>query len=75
MLVSKNNQGLYDPAFEHDACGIGFVANIKQTLYQRGAVYASMSGTGSTVYGFFPTSIIDTLDFNFPAHYFVATAS
>lgn len=22
-------QGLYDPAFEHDACGIGFVANIK----------------------------------------------
>lgn len=22
-------QGLYDPKFEHDACGIGFVANIK----------------------------------------------
>lgn len=22
-------QGLYDPAFEHDACGIGFVAHIK----------------------------------------------
>jgi len=22
-------QGLYDPAREHDACGIGFVANIK----------------------------------------------
>ncbi|WP_428266695.1 glutamate synthase large subunit [Haliangium sp.] len=22
-------RGLYDPAFEHDACGIGFVANIK----------------------------------------------
>ncbi|MGM7636126.1 glutamate synthase large subunit [Bacillus sp. Hm123] len=22
-------QGLYDPTFEHDACGIGFVANIK----------------------------------------------
>lgn len=22
-------QGLYDPRFEHDACGIGFVANIK----------------------------------------------
>ena len=21
--------GLYDPSFEHDACGIGFVANIK----------------------------------------------
>ncbi len=24
-----NNRGLYDPSFEHDACGIGFVANIK----------------------------------------------
>jgi len=23
------SQGLYDPRFEHDACGIGFVANIK----------------------------------------------
>ena len=22
-------QGLYDPSYEHDACGIGFVANIK----------------------------------------------
>lgn len=22
-------QGLYDPAFEHDACGIGFIANLK----------------------------------------------
>jgi glutamate synthase (NADPH/NADH) large chain len=30
MLVVRNNgQGLYDPSFEHDACGIGFVANIK----------------------------------------------
>ena len=22
-------QGLYDPQFEHDSCGIGFVVNIK----------------------------------------------
>src|SRR4051794_17830606 len=22
-------RGLYDPAFEHDSCGVGFVANIK----------------------------------------------
>lgn len=31
--VRKNGyppkQGLYDPAFEHDACGVGFVVNIK----------------------------------------------
>ena len=25
----ERNQGLYNPAFEHDACGIGFVASIK----------------------------------------------
>jgi hypothetical protein len=24
-----NRQGLYDPSHEHDACGVGFVANIK----------------------------------------------
>ena len=29
MLVSRQSGGLYDPSFEHDACGIGFVANIK----------------------------------------------
>ena len=24
-----SNKGLYHPSFEHDSCGIGFVANIK----------------------------------------------
>ena len=28
MAISLNKQGLYDPAFEHDACGVGFVVNI-----------------------------------------------
>ena len=51
------------------------LANIKDTLYQNGAVYTSMTGTGSTVYGIFPTSMMDTLRFNFPTHYFVAIAS
>jgi len=51
------------------------LANIKETLYQKGAVYASMTGTGSTIYGIFPTSIMDSLSFNFPSHYFIATAS
>ncbi len=32
--IQKNNglppkQGLYDPAFEHDACGVGFVVNMR----------------------------------------------
>jgi glutamate synthase (NADPH/NADH) large chain len=29
MRVPQHSEGLYDPSFEHDACGIGFVANIK----------------------------------------------
>ncbi len=30
MIIAHGEQhGLYDPSFEHDACGIGFVANIK----------------------------------------------
>ena len=28
-LPKPTKQGLYDPSFEHDACGVGMVANIK----------------------------------------------
>ena len=34
QIIRRNNiglpveQGLYDPAYEHDACGFGFIANI-----------------------------------------------
>jgi len=28
-IGAPEKQGLYDPKFEHDACGVGFVANIK----------------------------------------------
>jgi len=43
------------------------IATIKEKLYYAGAVYASMTGTGSTVYGIFETSpAIKNL---FPAHY------
>jgi len=28
-LSAPKKQGLYDPAYEHDACGVGFVAHIK----------------------------------------------
>src|SRR5688572_20035586 len=27
--VRPEKQGLYDPAFEHDACGVGFIVDIK----------------------------------------------
>ncbi len=58
-------QGLYDPAYEHDACGVGFVANIKgkashdivkqglsilQRLEHRGAVGADpKAGDGAGI--------------------------
>src|SRR6266513_850465 len=29
QLGPPPKQGLYDPQFEHDACGVGFVVNIK----------------------------------------------
>jgi glutamate synthase (ferredoxin) len=29
MMKSPSKQGLYDPAHEHDACGVGFVADIQ----------------------------------------------
>lgn len=42
---------------------------IKSRLYENGAVYASMSGSGSTVYGIFKKDA--TTGFQFPSHYFL----
>ena len=44
------------------------IAEIKNNLYDAGAIYASMSGSGSTVYGIF--SGTEKPAINFPAHYF-----
>ena len=45
------------------------VKKIKETLYANGALYASMSGSGSTVFGIFEKDATPTLDF--PSNYFV----
>lgn len=45
------------------------IVDIKDSLYQQGAVYASMSGSGSTVYGIFEKETIPQL--TFPKEYFV----
>jgi 4-diphosphocytidyl-2-C-methyl-D-erythritol kinase len=45
------------------------VSQIKNELYANGAVYASMSGSGSTVYGIFEKG--RELKWNFPAGYFI----
>ncbi|CAN5898288.1 4-(cytidine 5'-diphospho)-2-C-methyl-D-erythritol kinase [soil metagenome] len=44
------------------------IANIKATLLANGALYAAMSGSGSTVFGIFKKNHQPPL--NFPAHYF-----
>ncbi|MFM2232300.1 MAG: hypothetical protein RJB31_1001 [Bacteroidota bacterium] len=43
------------------------IANIKEKLYDAGALYASMTGTGSTVYGIFESS--PSMKDLFPLHY------
>lgn len=45
------------------------ISDIKDNFYRQGAIYASMSGSGSTVYGIFPAD--KQIGLNFPAHYFV----
>ncbi|MGB5027881.1 MAG: 4-(cytidine 5'-diphospho)-2-C-methyl-D-erythritol kinase [Chitinophagaceae bacterium] len=45
------------------------IAAIKTQLYEAGAIYASMSGSGSTVFGMFPAS--KELKLTLPDHYFV----
>lgn len=46
------------------------IVDIKDYLYRHGAIYASMSGSGSTVYGIFPKETV--VDLVFPPTYFIA---
>lgn len=48
------------------------IAKIKKELYSLGAIYASMSGSGSTVYGIFEKD--KEIAHSFPAHYFIKTS-
>ena len=45
------------------------IKNIKDKLYDAGATYASMSGSGSAVYGIFNNK--ETFSFSFPKSYFI----
>jgi 4-diphosphocytidyl-2-C-methyl-D-erythritol kinase len=45
------------------------IQSIKETLYEKGALYASMSGSGSSVYGIFKD--IDIPSLNFPNNYLI----
>lgn len=37
---------------------------IKEKLYANGAVYSAMSGSGSTIYGFFPSNAVPVMEWN-----------
>lgn len=45
------------------------IQSIRDQFYEKGALYASMTGTGSTVYGIFAKNTAPS--FAFPEHYFV----
>ena len=45
------------------------IETVKQALYAAGAIYVSMTGSGSTVYGLFDKKAAPS--FNFPSHYFL----
>jgi 4-diphosphocytidyl-2-C-methyl-D-erythritol kinase len=49
------------------------IKEIKESLYEMGAVYASMSGSGSTVYGIFEKQLYPEMNFN--STYFVSKHS
>jgi 4-diphosphocytidyl-2-C-methyl-D-erythritol kinase len=46
------------------------IVDLKDYLYSQGAIYASMSGSGSTVYGIYPKG--KELNLSFPVKYFVS---
>lgn len=54
-----------EPVFRH----FTEIKSIKEKLYEAGAVYASLSGSGSTVFGFFKKDL--PVSVSFPANYFV----
>jgi 4-diphosphocytidyl-2-C-methyl-D-erythritol kinase len=45
------------------------IAKLKVELYSKGALYASMSGSGSTFFGIFPQQ--KKINLQFPTHYWV----
>ena len=55
VMGSPPSQGLYDPRFEHDACGVGFVAHIKgkksHSIVEQGLkILDNLSHRGATGY-------------------------
>jgi len=54
-----------DPVFKH----YPEIKSIKETLYNNGAIYTAMSGSGSTVFGLFEKG--KSIKIDFPVNYFI----
>ncbi len=67
--VTKWKEGLINDFEENIFKNFPEIEKIKTSLYEHGAIYASMTGSGSTVYGIFPKN--QSPIFNFPANYFI----
>ena len=45
-LTQLTNKGMYEPSTEHDACGVGFVAQMRKQIGQRKAQHNAHQGNG-----------------------------
>lgn len=65
LPVEKWHQSIFNDFEKSVFPKFPIIGQLKQSLYDQGALYASMSGTGSTCYGIFR----EKPDLHFPDHY------
>ena len=70
LLPVEDWQGKLTNDFEEPVIGkYPEIGEIRESLWQQGAVFVAMTGSGSTIYGIFPKEVEPA--FSFPGHYFV----